>query len=233
MEISSPLQSTLSSRGALDRGEGQLSVGQWVALILGPGDEALRGFVFGLRAGEMLFTMPDVGTPPAGLVPGAEVTLRYTSPRGQHSGRSTVLRVGSGPPLTVVVQRPGAVETEQRHRSARSTPRLALDLVIVASSSLPSGTQDKRALTHNLGAGGLLAETTLPVQPGDSVRVTLSLSGRLRQSLGPSFATLARVVRAQPAGCGRQGTFVAGLEFVLGSDKEREGLARLALALVC
>jgi hypothetical protein len=179
----------------------------------------------------MLFTMPDVGGPPAGLVPGAQVTLRYTSAAGQHSGRSTVLRVGSGPPVTVVLERPGSIETEQRRRSPRTSVRLGLELVVVASSRLPAGSQDKRARTHNLGAGGLLAETALAVQPGDSVRVTVSLSGRLRQCLGPSFATLARVVRAQPSPNGRQGSYLAGLEFVLESDVAREGLARLALAL--
>ncbi len=215
-----------------DRADRHLSAGQWAALLVGGGDQALRGFVFGLRGGEMLFTMPDLGAPPAGLVSGAQVTLRYSSQLGQHSGRSTVLRVGSGPPVTVVLQRPGSVETEQRRRFRRTVTRLALELVVVASSRLPAGSQDKRARTQNLGAGGLLAETSLTLQPGDSVRVTVSLSGRLRQSLGPSFTTLARVVRTQPSTNGRGGSHLAGLEFVLESGVAREGLARLALALV-
>lgn len=216
---------------ARERGDGQLTAGQWAALLVGSDEQALRGFVFGLRGGEMLFTMPDLGAPPVGLVAGAQVALRYSSPLGQHTVHSTVLRVGSGPPVTVVLQRPGAVETQQRRRFGRSTTRLALELVVVASSRLPAGSQDKRARTHNLGVGGLLAETALALQPGDSVRVTIALSGRLRQSLGPSFATLARVVRTQPSASGRQGSHLAGLEFVLESDLAREDLARLALAL--
>jgi hypothetical protein len=211
--------------------DGQLVAGQWAEIVLDgtTGGDPLRGFVFKLGPSEMLLTIPDLRVAPAGLSPGAGVSVLYTSDLGQHTGRSLVLRVAAGPPVTVALELPNRIETDQRRRFPRTAVRLPLGLAVVASSVMPSGREDRRARTRNLGGGGLLVETTLPLAPGDSVKVTLGLSGRLRATLGQTGQFMARVLRVQAVDgtCG----YRVGLEFLFDSEAERDCLLRLTQTL--
>ena len=119
--------------------DAQLVLGQWADILANGSAAPLHGFVFSLRPGEVLFTFPDLPTSPEGLEAGHEAVVRYASSTGRHTGRAAILRVASGPPVTVALQRLARVETEQRRQYPRLSVRLPATLAAGVESPLMAG----------------------------------------------------------------------------------------------
>jgi hypothetical protein len=210
--------------------DAKLVPGQWAEILPDGSAVPLRGFVFSLRPGEVIFTFPDLPARPEGLEAGHGAQVRYASRTGRHTGHAGILRVASGPPVTAALQRPVMVETEQRREYPRVSVRLPATLA-AGAESVPAagGRSDGRARIRNLGAGGMLVETSLPLAAGDEVDLTVPESAR-------SVARRARhvtgkVLRVEKGAEGKRAARVAGVEFSFTSDDERDAWARLVLAL--
>jgi hypothetical protein len=208
----------------------QLVPGQWAEIQTIGVTEPLRGFVFSLRPAEILFTFPELTGLPAGLEPGRSVVVSFQGRSGRHTGNAAVLRAAKGPPVTVAIQHLSNIETEQRRRY----PRISLQIPATLESGQPGDAapqSDERARIRNLGAGGMLLETSLALVEGDDVNVTLPESHKVMRNHGARQVKgkVLRVESAQ-AGVGRRQPKVASVEFAFDSDDERDGWARLVLA---
>jgi hypothetical protein len=211
--------------------ETQLVPGQWAEILTAGSTACLSGFVFSIRAGEVLFTFPDLLKCPAGLEVGHGVEVRYSSSTGRHSGQADILRVAKGPPVTVAVQHLTNLQTEQRRRYPRISLKIPATLVAGEPSEQADGTQsDGRARICNLGAGGGLLETSLSLAAGDKVNVTLPESAKNMANHNGSRQVMGKVIRVEKGSTGRRGPRVASVEFSFNSDDERDGWARLVLA---
>ncbi|MGA7742900.1 MAG: PilZ domain-containing protein [Polyangia bacterium] len=178
----------------------------------------------------MIFTFPDLPACPEGLEAGRAAVVRYTSRMGCHVGRTSILRVANGPPVTAALQRLVKVETAQRRRYPRVSVRLPAALATGSESGREAGRPgDERARIRNLGAGGMLLETSLPVMAGDEVNLTVpgpdgTVARRARHIIG-------KVLRVEKHAGGKRKALVAGVEISFTSDEERDAWAQLVLAL--
>ena len=82
-------------RGKDYRADAQLVLGQWAEIFANGSLTPLRGFVFSLRPGEVLFTFPDLLAAPDGLEAGHDVVVRYAGGSGRHTGHAAILRVSA------------------------------------------------------------------------------------------------------------------------------------------
>ena len=213
--------------------EAQLVAGQWAEIRTAGSTVALRGFVFSIRSGEVLFTFPDLAECPVGLAAGHGVEVRYASRTGRHKGQADILRVAKGPPVTVALQHLTGLETEQRRRYPRISLKLPATLVAgeLADQVENESTQsDARARVRNLGAGGMLLETSLSLAAGDKVNVVLPESAKAIANHNGSRQVAGKVLRVEKGSAGRRGPRVASVELSFNSDDERDGWARLVLA---
>ncbi len=210
----------------LDPGD-QLIPGQWAEIQTIGGAAPLRGFVFSLRQSEVLFTFPELKDFPTGLEPGRSVVVTFQGRSGRHSGHAAILRAAKGPPVTVALQHLSNIETEQRRRYPRISLKIPATLEAGQSGDL-APQSDERARIRNLGAGGMLLETSLALVEGDDVNVTLPESHRAVLNHG-SRQVKGKVLRVESAGGGRRKPKVASVEFSFDSDDERDGWARLVL----
>jgi hypothetical protein len=208
----------------------RLVLGQWAEIFANGSLSPLRGFVFSLRPGEVLFTFPDLATSPEGLEAGHDVVVRYASGTGRHTGHATILRVANGPPVTAAFQRLVRVETEQRRNYPRVSVRMPATLAAgEESTQAAGGRSDERARIRNLGAGGILVETSLPLAAGDGVDLTVPDPART-QAMNPRRVT-GMVRRVEKSAERKRAARVASVEFSFTSDDERDAWARLVLAL--
>ena len=209
----------------------QLVLGQWAEIFANGSVTPLRGFVFSLRPGEVLFTFPDLASCPKGLEAGHDVVVRYASGRGRHTGHAAILRVANGPPVTVAFQRLVRVESEQRRNYPRVNIRLPATLAAgEESAQAAGGKSDERARIHNLGAGGILVETSLPVVAGDGVDLVVPEPAKVTAA-GHSRHVAGKVLRVEESAERKRAARVASVEFSFASDDERDAWARLVLAL--
>ena len=182
---------------------------------------ALRGFVFSLRPSEVIFTFPDLPACPEGLEAGRAAVVRYTSRSGRHIGHASILRVANGPPVTAALQRLVKVETEQRRQYPRVTVRLPAALATGTESRQAAGRPgDERARIRNLGAGGMLVETSLPLMAGDEVDLTVPEPARTVARQGRHIT--GKVLRVEKRARGGRKALVAGVELSFTSDEERD-----------
>jgi hypothetical protein len=210
--------------------DAQLVLGQWAEIFPNGSVTPLRGFVFSLRPGEVLFTFPDLLASPEGLESGHEAVVRYASGTGRHTGHAAILRVANGPPVTVALQRLVRVETEQRRQFPRISARLPAMLAAGEESSQAAGEQsDARARIRNLGAGGISVETSLPLAAGDGVSLIVPEPARTVARYGRRVA--GKVLRVEKSTKSKRAPRVASVEFSFTSDDERDAWARLVLAL--
>jgi PilZ domain len=210
--------------------DAQLVLGQWVEIFPNGSLVPLRGFVFSLRPGEVLFTFPDLPTSPEELEAGHEAVVRYSSGTGRHTGHAAILRVASGPPVTAAFQRLVRVETEQRRQYPRVSVRLPATLAAGAESTqLAGGQNDERARICDLGAGGISVETSLPLTAGDGVDLTLPEA--TRTAARRARHVTGRVLRVEKSAERKRAARVASVEFSFTSDDERDAWAQLVLAM--
>jgi hypothetical protein len=211
--------------------EALLVAGQWVEIRTAGSTVALRGFVFSIRAGEVLFTFPDLAACPEGLAAGHGVEVRYASRTGRYKGQADILRVAKGPPVTVAVQHLTGLETEQRRRYPRISLKIPATLVAgELSDPVDNSQSDARARVRNLGAGGMLLETSLSLAAGDKVNVLLPQSAKAMANHNGSRQVAGKVLRVEKGSTSGRGPRVASVELSFNSDDERDGWARLVLA---
>jgi hypothetical protein len=210
--------------------DAQLVLGQWAEIFPNGSVTPLRGFVFSLRPGEVLFTFPDLLASPEGLESGHEAVVRYASGTGRHTGHAAILRVANGPPVTVALQRLVRVETEQRRQFPRISARLPATLAAGEESAQAAGEQsDARARIRNLGAGGISVETSLPLAAGDGVNLIVPEPPRTVARHARRVA--GKVLRVEKSAKSKRAPRVASVEFSFTSDDERDAWAQLVLAL--
>lgn len=202
-----------------------LRVGQVVTLE----PMGASGTVFGTPAGELLVTLD---APAAGLVVGADVTVRRKGAGGLVEGRARVLRISGARNLTVALSRPTAMDVVQRRRFFRVGISLSAALEVLESAD-PAlvGRGDARALTHDVSAGGARIDTTLALRPGDRVRLTVEVPRGLRRGLPERLSADAVVVRSGEQTRRQRKLWSLGIELALASESDRAPWLRLALDL--
>jgi len=204
--------------------EGQLVAGQWVDVSV----EDLRtpvllnGFVLRLRPSEVLLTFPELLEPPEGLESEAQATVRYSNSVGNFTAIGRIVRVASGPPVTVTFKRLVPMGENSRRAPVRLPGTLPVSLHIVNSRvAPPSGPGSVAAKAENLSDGGMLLHTSVLLAVGDTLR--LVLAGQVG-----SVVVHGRVIRVFEGEGKVQGQFGVGIELVHETDDERELWLRFA-----
>jgi hypothetical protein len=197
--------------------EGQLVAGQWVEVSIEDLHTPilLTGFVLSLRANEVLLTFPDLLVLPEGLESEAQVIVRYNNSCGNYTAVGRIVRVASGPPVTVTFKR--LIPMGSRP-SVRSPAVFPVALHIVSSRVTPMvGPEGTAGTVQNLSDSGVLLRTSILLAVGDTVRLDVPA--------GPDpLAVHGRVIRVFES----EGQFGVGIEFVHESDDEHEAWLRFA-----
>lgn len=203
--------------------EGQLVAGQWVEVSMEdlPAPILLNGFVLSLRPSEVLLTFPELLAPPDGLESEARATVRYSNSSGNYIALGDIVRVASGPPVTVTLKRLVPLGSDPR-RTPVPSPALPVALHIVKSRvALPSGPEGVAGLVQSLGDADLLLETSVLLAVGDTLRLDMG------SHLG-STVLLGRVVRVSESEGKPRGQFRVGVELVFEAGSERDRWGDLA-----
>jgi hypothetical protein len=196
--------------------DGQLVAGQWVEVSMEdlPTPVLLSGFVLSLRPGETLLTFPELLGPPEGLESEAQATVRYSNPSGSFTATGLIVRVASGPPVTVTFKRLVLASSDPRRAPARSAAVFPVALHIVRSRVAPPvGPDGIPGTAQNLNEDGLLLKTSLLLAVGDTVRLVPCDEPQPVEAQG-------RVVTVYESE--GEGQFGVGIEFVYDDDGERE-----------
>jgi hypothetical protein len=203
--------------------EGQLIAGQWVEVSMQdlPTPLQLSAFVLSLRPSEVLLTFPELLSPPQGLESEARATLRYSNTAGHYTAIGHILRVASGPPVTVTFKRLMPVEIGARETSIRrGLIRTPVDLPVavhvvrsrVSPAQEPAGAPGR---AENISSSGMLLQTSLLLSVGDTVRLVVTKDHDTIEVHG----RVTRVFESEDGGSGR---FGIGIEFVHVDENERE-----------
>jgi hypothetical protein len=198
--------------------EGQLIAGQWVEVSM----EDLRtpvllnGFVLSLRPSEILLTFPELHEPPEGLESEAQAILRYSNPSGHFTAVGHIVRVASGPPVTVTFKRLSNVGSDPRRSLVRTSVNLPLRLLVESSSVGSSvGLEGAEGFTQNVSTSGMLIDTKVLLAVGDVVRVDVD-------GTADPVVVHGRVVRVCESEDKGQGNFAVGIALIHESEDERE-----------
>jgi hypothetical protein len=197
--------------------EGQLIAGQWVEVSMEdlPAPVLLNGFVLSLRPSEILLTFPELREPPMGLESEAQAVLRYSNPSGHFTAIGHIVRVASGPPVTVTFKRLSSVGSDPRRSLVRTPVNLPLLLHVVSSSVGSSvGLDGAAGRTQNVSTSGMLIETKVLLAVGDVVRVDVDTEPA-------PVVVFGRVVRVSESEEGK-GHFGVGIALVHEGEDERD-----------
>ena len=135
----------------------------------------LNGFVLSLRPNEVLLTFPELLGPPEGLESEAHATVRYSNSSGSFTARGPIVRVASGPPVTVTFKRLLAAPAEPRRAAANSSAFFPISMQILRSRVEPSvGLDGISGMAQVQSERRLLLKTSLLLAVGDSVRLVPS-----------------------------------------------------------
>jgi hypothetical protein len=203
--------------------EGQLVAGQWVEVSMEdlPTPVLLNGFVLSLRPSEVLLTFPELLAPPDGLESEARAVVRYSNSLGNFTAFGHIVRVASGPPVTVTFKRLVPLGIDPR-RTPVPSPTLPVALHIVKSRvASPFGPEGVPGLVQTLSDTDMLLETSVLLAVGDTLR--LGLGAQLA-----STVVLGRVIRVSESDGKMRGQFRVGIELVFETDHEREHWTDLA-----
>lgn len=180
-----------------------------------PAPVLLNGFVLSLRPSEILLTFPELREPPQGLESEAQAVLRYSNPSGHFTAIGHIVRVASGPPVTVTFKRLSSVGSDPRRSLVRTPVNLPLLLHVVSSSVGSSvGLEGAAGHTQNVSTSGMLIETKVLLAVGDVVRVDVDTEP------GP-VVVFGRVVRVSESEEGK-GHFGVGIALVHEGEDERD-----------
>lgn len=176
----------------------------------------LHGFVLSLRPSEVLLTFPELPGPPQGLESEAQATLRYDSQAGQVTALGRILRVASGPPVTVTFKRLVPMVSDPRRSLVRTSANLPVSVRVLSSSVNASVSQEEiPSMTQNLSSSGMLISTSLLLAVGDLLRLRVQNGGNQVDVRG----RVSRVFENENPTAAR---FGVGIELVPDSDGERE-----------
>ena len=180
----------------------------------------LNGFVLSLRPSEVLLTFPELLEPPEGLESEPQATVRYSNASGSFVAMGIIVRVASGPPVTVTFKRLVPAGSGPRRPQARSTAVFPVSLHIVRSRVEPAGGLDEiSGIAQDISDRGMLLKTSVLLAVGDLVRLVACDEPDQVEVHG-------RVVRVFEGEV--KGQFGVGIEFLFGTDDERERWACFA-----
>jgi len=181
----------------------------------------LNGFVLSLRSTEVLLTFPELLEPPEGLESEARATVRYSNSAGNFTALGHIVRVASGPPVTVTLKRLVPLGSDPR-RTPVPAPMVPVSLHIVKSRvALPVGPDGIPGMAQNLSDTDMLLETSVLLAVGDTLRLALG-------GLFGSAVVHGRVTRVSEGEGKVRGHFGVGIELAHDTDQEREQWLGLA-----
>jgi hypothetical protein len=197
--------------------EVQLVAGQWVEVSMEDLQTPilLNGFVLRQRPSEILLTFPELLAPPDGLEAEAHALVRYSNSSGGFAAMGRIIRVASGPPVTVTFKRLVPVDASPRRAAADDLATIPAALHIVRSCVAPlSGPDGVEGTVQNLTDRTIFLQTSLLLAVGDTLRVEIGNGAR-------STAVHGRVIRVERDRTGIEG-FGVGVELVHETDDEHQ-----------
>jgi c-di-GMP-binding flagellar brake protein YcgR len=168
--------------------------------------------------------------PPATLQPGSEVIVTFTTTAGLRQSRTSILRVSHASQVTVALARLAAVDTIQRRQFFRISASLLVRLSVLG----PPGAEpalDPRAVTIDISASGLRADTTLALAEGDRVGITVQTPRGLRGALPAEMSCEGEVVRVETVQRRNRQLLCVGIKFLFEAERERERWVQLTFTL--
>lgn len=179
----------------------------------------LNGFVLSLRPSEVLLTFPELLAPPTGLESEGRATLRYSNQSGLHTAIGHIVRVASGPPVTVTFERLAGVASDQRRGSSRASANLPVAVQVVASSVSSSvGQGESQGQAQTVSSDGMLLQTSVLLAVGDVVRLSVPTGD---EATNPCVLH-GRVNRVTELDIQGECPFGVGIEFIRESAGEGE-----------
>jgi len=166
--------------------------------------------VLSVRTNEVLLTFPELLVPPEGLEAEAQATVRYSSPSGSFTAAGRIVRVASGPPVTITFMRLVPMRSDLGRPALRYPVIFPVSLHVENSRVAPGlGPEGAPATAQNISDSGVLLQTSILLAVGDTVR--LALPGQEAEVHG-------RVIRVFE----NAGQFGVGIELVHATDVERQ-----------
>ena len=179
----------------------------------------LNGFVLSLRPSEVLLTFPELLAPPTGLESEGRATLRFSNQAGLHTAIGHIVRVASGPPVTVTFERLADVARDLRRVSSRPSANLGVSVQVVASSVSSSvGQGESRGYAQTMSDEGMLLQTSVLLAVGDIVRLSVPVG----DGAANPCVLHGRVNRVTELDLQGECPFSVGIELIHESDGERE-----------
>jgi c-di-GMP-binding flagellar brake protein YcgR len=182
---------------------------------------------------ELIVALAGAREIPPALLPGSEVIATFATTAGLLQSRTSVLRVSQASQVTVALARLAAVETIQRRQFFRISASLSVRLTLLgppgAEPSPPSA--DPQAVTVDISAGGVRADTTLALAEGDRVGITVQTPRGLRGTLPAEMSCEGQVVRAQNVHRRHKELLCVGIKFLFEAERERERWVQLTFTL--
>jgi hypothetical protein len=176
----------------------------------------LSGFVLSLRPSEVLLTFPELLAPPRGLESEAQATVRYSNQAGRFVAIGHILRVATGPPVTVTFKRLSPMGADPRRAPIRTAAKLPVSVRVVTSSVTSSlGQEDMPGWTENLSSTGILLGTSLLLAVGDVLRLAVSHGTE-------GVVVHGRVIRVHESEDNAQARFGVGVELAHPGEVDRQ-----------
>jgi hypothetical protein len=176
----------------------------------------LSGFVLSLRPSEVLLTFPELLAPPKGLESEAQATVRYRNQAGQFTAVGQILRVATGPPVTVTFKRLSPLGADPRRAPIRIAARMPVSVRVVTSSVASSlGQEDMPGWTENVSSSGMLLGTSLLLAVGDVLRLAVCHGAE-------GVVVHGRVIRVHENEDKEQAQFGVGVELSHPSEADRQ-----------
>jgi hypothetical protein len=207
----------------------QLVAGQWVEVSMEDLQTPvqLNGFVLSLRPSEVLLTFPELLAPPIGLESEGRATLRYSNQFGLQTTIGHIVRVASGPPVTVTLERLEGVITGQQRGSSRALANLPVSVQVKTSSVSSSvGQGEWRGYAETVNGDGMLLQTALLLAVGDVVGVAVPSGGEATNA----WVLQGRVIRVTQLELQGERPFGVQIDFLHESLDERDRWLRFVAA---
>jgi hypothetical protein len=201
--------------------QGQLVAGQWVEVSMEDlhTPVQLNGFVLSLRTSEVLLTFPELLAPPSGLESEGRATLRFSNQAGLHTAIGHIVRVASGPPVTVTFERLAGVASDLRRVSSRPSTNLCVSVRVMASSVSSSvGQGESRGYAQTMSDDGMLLQTSVLLAVGDVVRLSVPVG----DGVANPCVLHGRVNRVTELDLQGECPFGVGIELIHESDGEQQ-----------
>jgi hypothetical protein len=210
----------------------QPAIGQWVELTLprDDPDRRISAVVIAAPPGELVVALAGGAEIPPAVRPASPVIATFVTAAGLLQSRTSVLRVSQGSQGTVALAQFAPVETIQRRQFFRISASLLVRLNVLG----PPGTepsQDPQAVSLDISAGGLRADTTLALAEGDRLGIVVQTPRGMRGALPPDLICEGEVVRVQMVKRRNRQLVCVGIKFVFEAERERARWVQLTFTL--